>query len=144
MGKTRSEKEMISYIVSRVILNEKGCWLWPAAKSVRYGNITWKRKQRHLHDLVWFLFYGEKSKDLNICHVCDEGLCCNPTHLFLGTQSVNLIDASKKGRMNAKVQEKDIVAIRSDPRPLKLIADDYGMTISGISKIKTRRNWFWV
>ena len=38
------------------------------------------------------------SKGLFVYHQCDNPKCVNPSHLFLGTNSDNLLDASKKGR----------------------------------------------
>jgi len=34
-----------------------------------------------------------------LCHSCDNPPCCNPSHLWLGTQAENLADASAKGRL---------------------------------------------
>ena len=40
------------------------------------------------------------ESDLFILHKCDDGLCFNPEHLFVGTQADNLKDASRKGRIS--------------------------------------------
>ena len=39
-----------------------------------------------------------------VVHHCGNPLCCNPKHLFLGTQYDNLQDASKKGRLGRNMQ----------------------------------------
>lgn len=78
-----------------------GCWNWKAGiRSLKtgYGCFKYKGKVIDTHRFVWFLTYGEIPKGKLIYHTCDNRLCVNPTHLFLGSYRDNLLDAIKKKR----------------------------------------------
>ncbi len=50
--------------------------------------------------VAWFLYNRKQPGSLYVCHTCDNEICCNPHHLFLGTASDNAIDMVRKGRQN--------------------------------------------
>jgi hypothetical protein len=47
---------------------------------------------------MWEMERGAIPKGMQVCHKCDVGFCCNPSHLFLGTPQDNTDDKIKKGR----------------------------------------------
>lgn len=56
------------------------------------------KKHNYLaHRVAYELFTGPPG-DLFVLHRCDNPVCCNPSHLFLGTQSDNCKDMWGKGR----------------------------------------------
>ena len=75
-----------------------GCWLWMGYKVGGYGSIRVGGRNRRVHRLVYELLVGPIPVGLLVCHHCDTPACCNPAHLFLGTQKANMQDASAKGR----------------------------------------------
>ena len=80
--------------------SETGCVLWTGFVC-RYGyaRTRWKGKDGVLvHRIAYEQAYGEFDQSLNVCHRCDTPRCCNPKHLFLGTQKDNLRDMFAKGR----------------------------------------------
>lgn len=76
-----------------------GCWLWEGAvNSDGYGEIRRDRKNFKVHRLAWEEANGPIPRGLNVCHTCDVPACCNPGHMFLGTQLDNVTDMRVKGR----------------------------------------------
>ncbi|MCK5602096.1 HNH endonuclease [Candidatus Pacearchaeota archaeon] len=127
------------------------CWKWNGATTKKrkgYGVIKINGKDRILtHRLSWELHYGIIPDGMKVLHTCDNSLCVNPQHLFIGTQADNVADMVKKGRLvinrlkginhpKAKLNSQDIVEIRKDQRPQSQIAKDYNVSQATISCVK--------
>lgn len=85
---------------SRIKIDENGCWIWQGSKKENgYGNCGSGYPQQTSHRSAYQIFIGNIPDGLFVCHKCDVKLCCNPEHLFLGTNSENIKDAIKKGRI---------------------------------------------
>ena len=84
------------------------CWIWRGAIRGKsgYGCLKVEGKTYNAHRFVWFLTYKQFPKKL-VLHKCDNRLCVNPDHLFEGTQSDNMKDALKKGRIKIPVNIKE-------------------------------------
>lgn len=75
------------------------CWLWNGRRDPNgYGRIDWKRKPRLAHRVAFFLANPDADQELKVCHSCDNPPCCNPDHLWIGTQIDNINDMIAKGR----------------------------------------------
>lgn len=100
----------------------KGCWEWGASRIRKgYGSLGFKGKTCRSHRVAWELTYGEIPEGLHVLHSCDNPPCCNPNHLFLGTNLDNARDKEAKGRGNhskgenhyaAKLTDKQVAEIR--------------------------------
>jgi hypothetical protein len=78
------------------------CWEWKAGRDRDgYGLFQLKRRQIRAHRFAWELANGSLLGQLHALHSCDNPSCCNPTHLFPGTNTENTADMVAKGR-NAK------------------------------------------
>jgi len=85
------------------------CWPWMASRlTAGYGQF-WvgpgSKGKRHTAHRVAFVLgtrvdpgEGRSRGSLVVCHRCDNPPCCNPAHLFVGTQHDNCLDMAIKGR----------------------------------------------
>lgn len=72
------------------------CWLWKGYRRTDgYGGYGPHLVHRYAYEFA----RGPIPQGLCVCHSCDVKNCVNPDHLFIGTYSDNMQDASKKGRM---------------------------------------------
>lgn len=76
------------------------CWNWKSGlTSDGYGKFKAKGKTLIASRVAYYLATRYLPDYLFVCHKCDNPKCCNPAHLFLGTHTDNLQDASNKGRL---------------------------------------------
>lgn len=94
-------------ILSRISINEKGCWIWKLYKNRDgYGLIRIKNKMPLVHRVSYSL-WKEDPEYKCVLHHCDTPECCNPKHLFLGIPKDNVQDMIKKGRMYDRRGDKN-------------------------------------
>jgi len=79
------------------------CWEWTGYRErYGYGRVSMvaigMSNKVLAHRAAWILTHGEIPSGMNICHTCDNPICVNPSHLFLGTHQDNMRDRDSKGR----------------------------------------------
>jgi hypothetical protein len=81
------------------IVKTDSCWIWngPLFKS-GYGRISNREKKLRAHRVSYEFYVGPIPDGLNVLHRCDNPLCVNPDHLFVGTHLDNMKDMEAKGR----------------------------------------------
>ena len=93
---------------SMIVYSESGCWEWQGTKnSLGYGIVTFQRgpgpenrTSTTAHRKYWELCNGPLLPRMQVNHVCDNRVCINPEHMFIGDQKSNIQDMIAKGRDN--------------------------------------------
>ena len=63
-----------------------------------YGEIGDGKKIRKGHRVAYEAFVGQIPDGAFVLHRCDNPLCVNPEHLWLGNNADNMRDMESKGR----------------------------------------------
>ena len=131
------------------------CWPWTGKAKVRdYAQIEIDYKNYLAHRIAYELTHGPLPPGIRILHKCDNPPCCNPSHLFPGTQHDNAIDARDKGRLYvtygaachfAKQSPEQVEEIRKSYIPYKttrkMLATKFGISMSLVEKIVYGEAW---
>ncbi len=101
--------------------------------TIRFGTGSKKRKTFLAHRLSYRIFVGPIPVGQQVCHTCDNTLCVNPSHLFLGSQIDNMRDASNKGRLTGNKIYSDemikrIIKDRARGMSIREIHHRYGVS----------------
>jgi hypothetical protein len=65
------------------------------------------------HRIAWMISHGDIPEKMFVLHKCDNRLCCNPDHLFLGTQQDNMDDMVSKGRSKLISKNRDYATLQN-------------------------------
>lgn len=143
---TPSEKFNMKFHVS-----DSGCWNWNNPKSDgRANTFLFNGKPQTAYRVSWQLNFGPIPSGLCVLHRCDNGLCVNPDHLFLGTYLDNRTDMlSKKRERVAKGEEKKstkltnaaVMDIKTSPLNGNKLAKKYGVHRRTIYDILDGKTW---
>lgn len=101
--KTATEEQKLQRtkeIYGKLVIRSDGCWGWKnKALSSGYAVVNCGANNPKLaHRISWIIHNGAIPKGLWVLHRCDNPICTNPEHLFLGTPKDNTVDMMTKGR----------------------------------------------
>jgi hypothetical protein len=124
------------------------CWTWKKGTDKDgYGYFGINKKTYRTNRLSFMIYHNrEITKDMCICHSCNNRKCVNPFHLFEGTHDDNMkhMIATGRSKLCGKPQpellnDKQILEIKSKYNKskgitYKVLANEYGCSINTIRK----------
>ncbi len=141
-------------LYSRISKNEiTGCWNWVGAlfQGTGYGQFSNKalaESPTTAHKASWVIHNGPVPDGLFVCHHCDNRKCVNPDHLYLGTNSQNMIDRSKRGYVHQRALTEDAVRemrqLRQKGWSWRKLADRYGVQMNAVRFATLGKSWSFV
>ena len=127
-----------------------------------YGSFGYKRSSVLAHRFAWVLSGHSIPAGAHVLHRCDNRLCVNVAHLYLGTNSDNVADMMARGRHRpgaytprahavgarngkAKLSEAAVREIRrryaEGGITHSALAAEYGIAAQGIARIVRGELW---
>ncbi len=107
----------------------ENCWFWRASGNGKgYGFFSILGIRILTHRFSAYLVGLHSPKPTEVCHTCDVHSCVNPDHLFVGTKSDNMRDASRKRRLAVQKNPMSVNHLSVSPEKAVEIRKDKALT----------------
>ena len=159
---TENEKfERLKKSFEKHVIRQNGCWGWKG--SIARGGYPVMSCRPEIgpdrgHRASWVIHNGKIPEGLFVCHHCDNPICTNPEHLWLGTQKENNDDKIAKCRENnippphkkgiengaSKLTEEQVIEIKKllkEGKSTYFIGPFFGVSKTTILRIKKGTHW---
>lgn len=119
------------------------CWLWLGSIDQKgYGRFAMGGgRDWRAHRVAYQIVHGAVPDGLHVLHSCDNPACVNPRHLSADTNHVNREQAWERDRhwTVRKITPADLVEIKKSALPHSVLAEQYGLHQSEISRLRSGR-----
>lgn len=150
---------------------EDECWPWTRGTFTSgYGAFKAQGRTMKSHRVAYYLANKVDPVGCLVCHRCDNPICCNPSHLFLGTWAENMADRDQKRRTsrgpshmahiapdrlphgiehhNSKMTPESVIELRSlyaaGGISQEALGHRFGIDQTVVSRIVRRKTWRYV
>jgi HNH endonuclease len=81
------------------------CWVWTGSvRGEGYAQFWYKGLNRKASRVSYQLFVGDIPMGRMVLHKCDNRMCVNPDHLYLGDHTDNMRDRNSRGRQASGIR----------------------------------------
>ena len=131
---------------------EEKCWQWTGPFHYKgYGRFKIGITNKGAHRIAYEFQHGAIPEGKMVCHKCDNPGCCNPAHLWIGTNEDNLRDRQTKVRQargessgKSKLTELNVLEILSAKKfkgYIPSLAKKLKVSESTIQAIRCGNSW---
>lgn len=129
------------------------CWGWTHKTDNGYGRFTFNRKSMIASRASYIIHKGNIPDGLWVLHICDNPICTNPNHLYLGNVKDNVRDALDRKRWNpprgnshhnAILTDKKVTQIKqmlADEIDGGIISRKFKISPMTLSDIRLNKTW---
>lgn len=141
-------KTVIQSLIEHTRIRPSGCIEWIGATTLNgYGQLRNKGRAILAHRAAYEHYIGPVPSGKFVCHHCDNRLCTNVLHLFVGTARENTSDMMRKGRgkalrgsdsPRAKLTDAQVVEIRrraAAGEKVRALAREFHMNNGALSRV---------
>lgn len=120
-----------------------GCWIWHGDTiNTGYGRLRYHNREQLAHRISWELTHGQPvPKGMWVFHSCDNPLCVNPAHLYVGRPHYAQLG-------QAKLSEDTVRTIRAEwqtgSASMGELARRFGVNKRTIFRVVHGDNWSYV
>lgn len=143
----RRRAALVPLILDRVKFDPfNGCWLCQlGVAGGAYPHVRVGRHMLRVHRVMYEHFSGPVGTGLHVLHRCDVPRCCNPGHLWVGTQADNMADRDAKrrwrGGRGGVLSPEQVREIRASGDTLAVLAGRYGVNGSTVYKVRAGQRY---
>lgn len=92
--------QLPEFLLQNRVVKDNGCWEWIGGMTGKYGSQRYQGRPQRVHRIVAHIVHGLflGGGTLQALHKCDNPICFNPDHLYIGRNKDNMKDKADSNK----------------------------------------------